>query len=83
MNNKDLFKVAEEFQNILGYEKRYFMILGLEGSGVKNFSQCFNGPSRGTIWYEAPSSGLERPARSCQRLNIRNIILLQPEDTKQ
>ncbi|CAF2229597.1 BnaAnng11230D [Brassica napus] len=46
VEKKDLFKVAEEFQNILGYEKRYFMILGLEGSGVKNFSQCFNGPSK-------------------------------------
>ncbi|CAN7031007.1 unnamed protein product, partial [Brassica rapa subsp. trilocularis] len=40
VEKKDLFKVAEEFQNILGYEKRYFMILGLEGSGVKDFSQC-------------------------------------------
>ncbi|CAG7897569.1 unnamed protein product, partial [Brassica rapa] len=101
VEKKDLFKVAEEFQNILGYEKRYFMISGLEGSGVKDISQClmdqailsawcsryFKKPWEvdpftmneevmknislevvregykldigGTIWYEAPSSGLE------------------------
>ncbi|XP_024977236.1 GTP-binding protein ERG isoform X1 [Cynara cardunculus var. scolymus] len=50
---KDLLKVAEQFNDLPGYE-RYFMISGLKGSGVKDLTQYLMEQAVKRPWDEDP-----------------------------
>ncbi|KAI3672780.1 hypothetical protein L6452_38880 [Arctium lappa] len=50
---KDLLKVAEQFNDLPGYE-RYFMISGLKGSGVKDLTQYLMEQAFKRPWDEDP-----------------------------
>ncbi|KAJ9567777.1 hypothetical protein OSB04_003743 [Centaurea solstitialis] len=50
---KDLLKVAEQFNDLPGYE-RYFMISGLKGSGVKDLTQYLMDQAFKRPWDEDP-----------------------------
>lgn len=53
-NKKDLLKVAEEFEDLPGFE-RYFMVSGLKGSGVKDLHQYLMDQAVQRPWDEDPS----------------------------
>ncbi|KAI7756932.1 hypothetical protein M8C21_014383 [Ambrosia artemisiifolia] len=52
-NKKDLLKVADQFKDLPGYE-RYFMISGLNGSGVKDLTQYLTEQAVKRPWDEDP-----------------------------
>lgn len=53
-NKKDLLKVAEEFEDLPGFE-RYFMVSGLKGAGIKDLLQYLMDQAVQRPWDEDPT----------------------------
>ncbi|XP_010540617.1 PREDICTED: GTP-binding protein ERG [Tarenaya hassleriana] len=67
---KELLKVAEEFQNLPGYE-RFFMISGLKGSGVKDLTQYLMDQAVKRPWEEDPLTMSEEVMKSVSTVRER------------
>ncbi|XP_024635801.2 GTP-binding protein ERG [Medicago truncatula] len=70
---KDLTKVAEEFEDLPGFERR-FMISGMKGNGVKDLTQFLMEQAVGRPWEEDPFTMTEEVMKMislevvCERL---------------
>ncbi|KAH7654566.1 GTP-binding protein Era protein [Dioscorea alata] len=73
-DKKDLLKVAKEFEDLPGYE-RYFMISGLNGSGVKDLVQYLMDQAVKRPWDEDPIVMSEEMMKSISLEVVREKML--------
>ncbi|KAM0950833.1 putative GTP-binding protein Era [Dioscorea sansibarensis] len=73
-DKKDLLKVAKEFEDLPGYE-RYFMISGLNGSGVKDLVQYLMDQAVKRPWDEDPTAMSEEMMKSISLEVVREKML--------
>ncbi|GAB4854086.1 hypothetical protein Ancab_022668 [Ancistrocladus abbreviatus] len=71
---KDLLKVAEQFKDLLGYE-RVFMISGLKGSGVKDLSEYLLEQAVKRPWDEEPYTMSEEVMKGISLEVVRERLL--------
>lgn len=73
-NKKDLLKVAEQFQDLPGFE-RHFMISGLKGSGVKDLTQYLMEQAVKRPWDEDPFTMSEEVRKNISLEVVRERLL--------